>query len=297
MLDAVTYPLRAVPAPALPVAKMVLGKPVEEAAALLPCLFNLCREAQGIAARAVFGLPLGEGWQAALRAEVLREHVVKLCLKWPDLLSMPAVPLPRNWQVNADALRAAVFGASGEMPNDISVLPRAGDAVNPILRAIADRFAPGEAVRNTLPAAGLVDMFEGRPLENSVAARHLAHPVMQSIEARWGRGPLWSAVAVLIDIDAVLRGNLPPLQITEGEALVPAARGLYGVRASVKNGAVTAFERVTPTNHLLAPGGAMDQSLATLPARKAQAVAPLLLSLLDPCFPVTLSGAKESANA
>ena len=56
---------------------------------------------------------------------------------------------------------------------------------------------------------------------------------------------------------------------------------------------MTAFSRITPTDHLLAPGGVLAQCLATLPADRA-GLAPLMLEILDPCSPVRL---EEVAHA
>ncbi|MDJ0823791.1 MAG: hydrogenase expression/formation protein HupK [Paracoccaceae bacterium] len=297
------YPaLRAQAAPALPVAAMVLGKPVEEAAEVLPRLFNLCRVAQGIAARAAFGLPVPSDWQDDLRAEILREHIVKLCLKWPALLSLPALPLPRDWMRGGPALREALFGPTGHLPGTPAAFEAfllSSDGVAPILRAISQVFAPREACRAPLPAATPERFFHAGQKENSVTTRQAAHPVLAAIEARNGRGPLWSAVALAYDLYAVLDGTLPKARLTPGRAVIPAARGLYGLTARVEDGRVMAFERVTPTDHLLAPGGALDQSLATLPGARAAALGPLLMAILDPCYPVTLQPArqKESVHA
>ncbi len=48
-----------VAAPPLPIARLVASKPVEEVAALLPRVYNLCPAAQGCAARLALGLELG----------------------------------------------------------------------------------------------------------------------------------------------------------------------------------------------------------------------------------------------
>ena len=69
-----------------------------------------------------------------------------------------------------------------------------------------------------------------------------------------------------------------------------AARGSYAVAATVTDGKVTGFSRVTPTDHLLATDGILDRSLAALPALKS-GYAPLLLDILDPCTPVALEEA------
>ena len=291
MLDAAAYPLRAKAAPPLPVDRMVIGQRIEDAADLLPRLFNLCRVAQGVAARAAFGLDPEPGWQAALRAEILREHVVKLCLKWPGLLSLPPVALPRDWASNPAALRRALFGQTCAVPADLDQWCASGEGSAPVLRALRDLFDPGEATRGALPLTGADTALDPTAQENSVAARHADHPLLRTTEQRYGRGPLWSAIAVLIDIDATLEGALPPAEPRPGRAVVPAARGLYAIEATVTDGIVRSFVRMTPTDHLLAPQGALAQALASLPASRAQALAPIVVAVMDPCVPLTLEPA------
>ena len=50
---------------------------------------------------------------------------------------------------------------------------------------------------------------------------------------------------------------------------------------------VTALSRVTPTDHLLAPGGALALSLARLPAATA-GLAAVVVDILDPCVAVSV---------
>ena len=296
MLAGAAYPaLRAVPAPAFPVARLVIGKPAAEAADLLPRLFNLCRVAQGAAARAAFGLPLPSNWQDELRAEILRDHVAKLCLRWPALVSLPPLTLPRDWQAGNAEARRVIFGPAEHMPETpgkFRTFLQAEQGCARLLRAISQLFAPFEACRAALPAPGTGNFFARALVENSTAARQAAHPVLQGIETEWGRGPLWSATALAYDLQAVLDGRLPATVFSRGCAIVPAARGLYGISATVEGGRVTAFTRQTPTDHLLTPGGVLDQSLASLRPARAQALGPLVLSLLDPCTPVRLDPAE-----
>lgn len=285
------YPLRAKPVPAPPVARMVLGKPVDEVAALLPRLFNLCRVAQGVAVRAALGLELEAGWQDALRQEILREHVAKLCLKWPALMSRPAVALPRDWMTGSDAARRVLFGDPAGMPHhfdDLRDFMAQNTGIAPILRAIPELFQPGEGCRATLPHATTDTVFHIGVQENSVAARRADHPVLQQIAITHGRGPLWSALAVAYELDTLLTGEHPQLWPLKEGAVVEAARGLYGITAKVEDGRVTAFTRITPTDHLTAESGALDQTLASLPAERARGLVPLLLSILDPCYPVSV---------
>jgi hypothetical protein len=286
-----TAELRAPKPRPLPVAELILGKPVEEAAQLLPRLFNLCRVAQGTAARAAFGLPPEPGWQDALRMEILRAHVAKLCVKWPELLSRPAVALPRDWPDGTPAARRALFGPAARLPETADALDpffRQETGVAPVLGAIADLFPAGTACRDVLPHADPDTLFRSTALENSVAARRADHPVLEHVAATQGRGPLWSAMAVAYDVEALLDWDQPRLWQDHGCAAITAARGIYGITARVADGRVAAFSRVTPTDHLLAEDGALDQSLAGLPADRAGALAPLVVSILDPCHPVSV---------
>ena len=287
-------PLRVRRVTGLPVSQMLIGKGAEEAAELLPRLFNLCRTAQSLAARAAFGLPLGDQWQDDLRAEIQREHVMKLCLRWPAALNIAAVPLQGGWQSGDLTDQQAILGARGrlpETPDTLSGFLAGNSGIAPVLRAVSQVFGPSVADRKALPLSTADTMFEPLTQENSVAARHATHPVMQHVQAQWGRGPFWSALGVAYDLQAEWQGWLPQAHLAQGYAVVPAARGLYAVRARIEDGKVAAFARRTPTDHLLAKGGALDQSLTSLPMRNRDAVASVLLSILDPCHPVKVEPA------
>ncbi|MET4101828.1 hypothetical protein ABIE58_001252 [Roseovarius sp. MBR-78] len=271
--------LRAVPAAPVPLAHLVEGRGVEEVAELVPRLFNLCREAQTVALRMALGLPVAD--HAALGAEIARDHALKLNVIWPLRLGLPA-----RAGRGADVLGSA-------FPGDAEAFARyvQGEAgIGPLLRAVAARFGPGEGVCGVLPAVTPDSILAVTAQENSIAARHLDHPVMRHVEAQYGRGPLWRVVARAIDLEAAVHGRLPSPRLTaEGVAVVPAARGLYAVRAKVGQGRVIRLERMTPTDHLLAPGGIMAQALTSLPCAR-HALAGLMVDLLDPCTPVTLEG-------
>ncbi|MBI1220711.1 MAG: hydrogenase expression/formation protein HupK [Rhodobacteraceae bacterium] len=276
----------------LPVEKLLIGRPVAEAAVLMPRLFNLCRAAQSAAAHLALGLPLPEDAEA-LHTEVLRDHMIKLFLSWPNLLGLPPRPFPAP-----DTAAIAFFGPAGVFPDSPAAFDAwlaAGEGCAPLLGAIRDAFAPGEAVAR-LPDSTPATAMHLAPQENSTALRHPGHPVLDRIAGAQGRGPLWRATARLIDAGACLAGTLPaPRRLSDGTALTPAARGQYAVRARAEDGRVAAFARVTPTDHLLTPGGMLQASFASLPAAKVD-LAPLLLDILDPCVPVTLTQVMESGT-
>ena len=259
------------PGPMLPVEAMLLGKPMAEAAEMLPRLFNLCRVAQGMAALLSLGLPAA----GDLRAEVIRDHLMKLCLLLPRALGAAPLPLPAD--------PACLPGSRG-LPADGN--PAGWDSpLAPLATRIAAAFAPGEACSDALPPPPR-PLAEGA-FENSAAGRQAGHPALKAIEAAHGRGPLWRFFGLVADLDAALQGRLPAPTVANGIACVPAARGAYGLRIAQAGGIVTGLHRRTPTDHLLAPGGALIGALAALPLAK-RALAPLVVALHDPCIPVTI---------
>ena len=297
--------LRALPAPALPVARLVAGKRAEEVAALVPRLFSLCRAAQAAAVNAALGRPTHT---TGIAREILRDHLLKLCITWPKLLGLGARPIPFPVQTvptpgtpqtttippldrtERQAMAEAVFGparTAPATPDDLAAFLASSHGAAPVLSRIARSFGPGEAAAEALPAPTATSIWHSAPVENSTAARHLAHPAMQALEATHGRGPLWRATARLYDIEAALTGTLPALQVNPGRAMVPATRGVYALRIETEGDIVTRLDRVTPTDSLLARDGILDRALATLPAEKT-GLAPLMMDILDPCAPVRL---------
>lgn len=241
------------PAP-LPLGALVIGKPVGEVVELIPRLFNLCRAAQSLAVRMACGLATPEADHAALGSEIARDHRLRL-----------SVLLPARLGITADVPRV--------LP-DMTVDEATANA--PVLARVRDLFAPGQAVSRAQGA------------ENSVAGRNRHHALMQQIEADYGRGPLWRVTARCLELTAPA---LPAPQMRDGWAEVPAARGTYRLRAEVTDGHVTAFERRTPTDDMLLPGGPIQSALETL---HDPALAPLLLEIIDPCVPLTFREALDA---
>ncbi|MDF0600223.1 hydrogenase expression/formation protein HupK [Psychromarinibacter sp. C21-152] len=288
----ISPPLVAEAAPGLPVARHVAGRSPDEVLALLPRLFNLCRAAQGAGIAAALGRPVDAG---GIAAECLRDHLMKFHVTWPRFFGRAPVPLPEGWAEGGRGLLTALFGTdrAPRTAEDFAAFRGSGRALADPLRRIRDSFAPHEAVAEGLAPVTFATLWDGAPVENSVAGRHARHPVMDHVARTYGRGPLWRATARLYDIEAAALGQLPVIAAEDGRAMVPAARGAYGVHITVAEGVVTELARVTPTDALLAEGGILDRTLAALPADKA-GLGPLLLDILDPCSPVRL---REMADA
>ena len=156
----------------LPIEKLVIGKPAEEVAELIPRVFNLCAAAQAEAVRLALGLPqipLGRD------QEIRREHRLRLAIILPTRLGM--APLPPE--------RAALLAGMPEDANDLSGFEnwlQSGRGAGAVLARVAALFAPGEACAD-LPLM-TEDFIWGTPtsrmpvVDNSVAARQAAHPLI-----------------------------------------------------------------------------------------------------------------------
>lgn len=258
------------------------GRPVAEVADLMPRLFNLCRRAQGSAARLALGLSAtGED----LTAEVIRDHMAQLFVILRVAFGLaPMTPPPAA---------PALFGISGQMPVDLAGLRawlKEDSPVAELVRAVHAGFPDELGVTPDLPAPAP----EMTAMENSPAGRQANHPLLVAIANTHGLGPLWRCVGVLIDLQIALARALPAAQtLADGTAVVQAARGSYFLRIDQMAGRVTGLSRITPTDHQLARGGALELSLRRLPSHRPD-LAARLVALFDPCIPVTVPEAHHA---
>lgn len=279
------HPAISRPAP-VAVGSFMLGHRPEAAIATLGRVFNLCRHAQEAAARLVFELP-GTGTQQ-VADEILRDTLFRLFVDLPQRLGLAAQPLPQGWREASGATHAAIFGSVAaplQSPAGFASWLNSGAGLAPLFDRLRNGFAPGEGAARALP---LVNGF-APCVENSGAARHADCDVMQHIEGKWGRGPLWRFTARLFDFLAYGGGTLPQARLlAAGQAEAPTARGSYRVRGAVAGGLVSRFERRTPTDDICEPGGALESALESLPWAKRH-LAPLVVASFDPCLPWQIS--------
>lgn len=262
-------------------AALLRGKTPEQVADLLPRLFNLCGAAQGMAARLSLGLPLAPDARALLARDVLRDHLLALFITLPRIAGLPPVALPDGWRTGAD-ISAALWG--GERPLVLEHWLRAGLGLAPLVSRVREIFGSGQGRVPVLPFVTAKNVDTPTPLENTPAARHAHEPLMQQAEIMAGRGPLWRALGRVLDTAAASRVALPAPELrTDGMALVPAARGVYALHLTARRGCIATVSRITPTDHMLAPGGGLRQALENLDNPE---FAPLLVALHDPCLPV-----------
>lgn len=275
--------------PELQVGELLRGRTALDAAETLPRLFNLCRGAQELGARLALGLPTTPDLLQTAHEEAIRDHVLKLFIALPSRLDVGSPTLPQGWQSDAAAVVHAGFGPNGVPLRlaDFRAFLNGGLGLAPLLNAIQTRFANRMADTGPVPLVSVDTMFKKAPVENSVAGRHADHPIMAQIAESYGHGPLWRTMGRVID----LTRPYPAPRRTAFGTIVSAPRGDYGLRIGTSNGHVTDLTRITPTDHLLARGGILDRSLATL---TDSGLAPLLLDILDPCIPVTVQEADHA---
>lgn len=294
------------PPPRLPLEALLRGRPAEEAARLVPMIFNICAAAQEAAVRSALEMPADGALAARVAAETLREHVIKLAMVWPALLGHPAAREALGHAARAHddadaaaALRRALFAPLDTAPGTVSELSdwMAAGATAPA-RAFAavdggwDR-AWGRADLPLLDPGQPVDWDAatqgGRAVENAPACRLTGSTLLDEVAARRGHGFLWRMAARLVETAAILDGRSPGPATAKGVA--NAARGAMMVEAAVEDGAVAAFRRLSPTDFALAPQGALETALATLPAEAdapLRAVAQMVIETVDPCVATAL---------
>jgi len=158
------------------VARLLHGRDADQAVALIPLIYSLCGQAQGIAGRAALAAARGMGeaehMDAAVWAEAAREHAWKLFVDWPNRLGTAVdeaffVRLIRCAPERRDEFVAAL--AAHELPSRL--LEAAGDG------PMAEQFS----CRVTARLNELNDWLENRPgILGKVAATHLSQGIGQA---------------------------------------------------------------------------------------------------------------------
>lgn len=296
----------------------VVGRTPEEAARLVPRVFNLCAGAHAEAAHAALGLPAPAGAHATLaRRERLREHAVAILNDWPLLLGRQPdraalrglAQLQDDAQENALALRRHLVGADidladatpGEIERwlDAAATPTAG-----LLAHIHAHLDPAWgraelAVPRADEIAAALEAGTPAPRETTAADRWRDAPSLRALHAREGASLFLRMFARLLDLLGGLdarRDQTPELALPgTGIGLARAARGILAHRARVVDGRVADYRVLSPSAWNLASGGLLARMLAALPmGAQTPMLARLVVSCVNPCVPVALRlGARE----
>lgn len=284
MLDRAA-PLRLTVPPPLPLDRLLIGRAAAEAADLLARLFNLCGAAQALAARLAMGLTPAGDPASAIASELAREARFHLLIRLPQALELPVAPPP-------GALEPALFGPGGlaAASADPARFLAGSAGIAPLLRHLA-RAGAALPPAARLPVPQGAQVFQPGPWDNSPAGRRADHPLLVRVEASRGRDALWRVLGRAVDACLPLPAPQSGRDGDTGWAVVPAARGAYGLRVRLDGGRLAALCRVTPTDHALAEGAPLRQAIA---ATGDPALASLALLLFDPCVPVGIEKAHHA---
>ncbi|MDI4657404.1 nickel-dependent hydrogenase large subunit [Xanthobacter autotrophicus] len=296
-------------------AQALVGRTPVEAARLAPLVFNLCGAAHGFAAATALGLPAAAD-EAAMARETVRDHALAMLHSWPQALgeapdraALGLLARPIGGDTFATALVGEGAALSSFSPAELDAwLREAPTATARLLARIRRDIDPAEG-RAGLPeltvqdvAAALVPTgASGGGLRETGALGRVARtPLVAALLAGEGPSLFVRLLARLVDCLMALRPTpaTPPHDLPPGLGIAPAARGLLGHGARVEAGRVAAYRILSPSAWNLAPGGLLERAFAALtPGPEARRLAPLLVSAINPCVPVTLSFAEEPAHA
>jgi hypothetical protein len=194
-------------------------------------------------------------------------------------------------------------GVGGEAAAQIPAAMTSGGPTPPTLpspaRGEGGRGAP--PAQSSPPQTGEGERGGGlAPLhfETGALARLAETPLFRALLAQEGPTLFARLLARLADgLDALSGAAEPALSAPPGVGLAFAARGLLAHGARCDAGRVASYRVVSPCAWNLVPGGLMERALAALPAGAAGArLAPLLVSAINPCVPVSFPAA-EAAHA
>lgn len=306
-------------------ARLLNGRPVGEALALVPRLFSLCGTAQGVAARVALEAALGlrprpdERHQrlVGLWREVVGEHLWRLALDWPRWFGtgprLNDFPVWRCHLLQGQALGGAALPVWADFQEGAAALPAlAPSPVQPLpgmdLGEWADFLLPVWLAGGWEEVAAAPALSEGA-VETGPLARLLGGSedgaAAQEIRQLWdqGRRPAARLAARCAELTRLAAQapdqGLPPdwvgganLGSGTGLARVETARGPLLHILQVKDERILHYGIIAPTEWNFHPQGAFTTDVTGLPAPDREAARHLAEGLalsLDPCVEWSLT--------
>lgn len=311
-------------------ARLCVGAAPAEVVRRVRALYNLCGAAHGEAASVALGLKApASTLDAAMRREIVRDHVVAVLMDWPTLFGLPpdratlaAVGGLTGGDADdaaAAALRRGLTGADLDpgtfSPADLDAWLAAGATPTVrLLRQARQVLDPawGRALLPPPTAADILALLDDAavaPRDAGILGHHADRPLLRALLADEGASLFVRMMARLLDLlsclDPVAAACGPELGAgpeaadveLAGVGRARAARGTLIHRAVLgADGLVADYRVLSPTVWALRPGGILDRMLAALPSASASAVplSRLVLSCVNSCVPVTLHDQRAS---
>jgi coenzyme F420-reducing hydrogenase alpha subunit len=300
-------------------ASLLVGQAPERAVALVPRLFSLCGQAQGVAARLALRAARGESTTAeeleravcSVALEAIGEHLWRLLLDWPALLGQSVrkdafLSWRKRLLAVGDASAAAVLGA--ELKHWLEQEQR--QSFEPVLglRLTLTQIALLPWLSATEWAQQLIDEafsklphFSGRPAETGVLARQAENAEVAELRGA-GLGIAARLTARYADLRDLADGLIAPDLLAKwveaapcgeacGLARVETARGVLLHLIQVRDLKVQRYVIVAPTEWNFHPQGAFVQEIIGVAATsraQAEAAARSLALALDPCVDIRI---------
>lgn len=293
--------------------RVLLGRVPEEAAALIPRLYNVGAAAQGAAAAAALGLSGGSG--DAIRAEIAREHGLFLFHHLPMALGeardneglalLQTKDAPARVTSHLFGPQAPDVLSLGDLsPSELDALLARGETATARSLARVAALDPAWA-RAELPdltlveaEATLADETAAPARDATLLARVRDMPLLAALVAGDGPSLFARLLARVLDLSACLGPSAPKALSgarPHGIGFAQAARGMLVHRAHVAEGRVVSYKMLAPSRWTLTPGGLLERMLDAIPARaEAGLIARLSLLAVNPCVAVRLAGHLEA---
>jgi hypothetical protein len=294
--------------PMVSLCRMLAGKPPAEAGQLAGVVYARAASSEAAAIAAATGGDVSETQLRGMLLEALQEHAVKMLAAWPAALGRPPMPVPA-FGSDPEALAVALFGNEAppqRLGSFEAWLKRGATPAARVLdevwqhwdarwgRAALPIWSPGQPLGRVDWAGALID---GAVADTGLVARVAETDLMREIEARRGRGVIWRLAARVADaailLDRLRENRLEGLachvQPGVGAALAP--NGTLLVEAKTEGGAISRYQRLSPADFALHPGGLLHKALATLPRRSRaplRSIAALIVEAIDPAIPTRL---------
>lgn len=291
-------------------ARVLIGQPVARALELVPRLFSLCGQAQGVAAHLALGAAGGKipdrtvlrDDERKVALEAIGEHLWRLLLDWPPMLGLPArkdefLAWRRRLLAVTDLAGAARLGGElGEWLGAEAPLS-AGRAASAASGDLLPWLTAEAWARQVIDEAFAEQPdFAGLPAETGPLARRAGDAEVARLSAA-GQGVAARLAARYADLRFLasalvepqrLAGWLDAAPVAEnvGLARVETARGLLLHLTQVKDGRVGGYVIVAPTEWNFHPQGAFAREITGCPAAsrdEAEGAAHRLALAIDPC--------------
>lgn len=276
------------------------GRRVADVARLMPLLFAVCSRAQTQASQWALAMAAGETPDstvpAAVTAEAIREHMMRIAVDWAKALNQtPDTTILRRIHAlpkqASEGTRGDVAHLADELLAEL-VAGRARLAAGDWSGLLTETSLAGRLLHHVV-ARGWSDWGRSAssdPAETSAFTLVRDDPAMAALVAQHGDGLLPRLSARLVHLARLIEtladgGAKARLHRHEGwgEATLPTSRGLLTHRVKRADDLVIAYDIIAPTDINFRPHGIAAASLKSFAPSTDEQAMRLMVEAIDPC--------------